>query len=110
MKKSVFLLISVMFFFILSTPVFSADMDDCTIERIGTYPGWENTELNRGDNVVFLSHPTAWSGERFFFLSSGLGTKGLATFLTAMALEKTVYVRTQSITEGSIVTIVYINK
>ena len=68
MKKSVFLLISMMFIFSLSTPVFSADIDNCTIDRIGTYPAWENIELTRGKNVVFLSHPTEWTGSRYFFL------------------------------------------
>lgn len=111
MKKSVFLLISVMFFFIFSTPVFSGNIDDCKVLRVGPYPSLADAELNRGENVVFLSHPTAWPGQRFFILSSNLGNKGLATFLTAMALEKTVYVRIEDpqYTAGSLISIVYAN-
>lgn len=111
MKKSVFFLINVMFFLILSTPVFSADMDNCTIEKVGSYAGWENIDLNRSKNVIYLSHPTEWEGTRFFFLSTTLGNEGLATALTAVSLEKTVFIRTTSsnLEQGSIISIIIVN-
>jgi hypothetical protein len=114
MKKSTILLIGTLFFLFLSTAAYSADIDGCTVERVGAYPGLQNTELGRSGYPVFLSHPD-WSTTRMFYLSEDLGTAGLATILTAMSLEKTILVRigataAASASAGSIITVIYVNK
>jgi hypothetical protein len=109
MKKSTILLIGTLFFLFLSTAAYSADIDGCTVERVGAYPGLQNTELGRSAYPVFLSHPD-WTGTRMFYLSDDLGTPGLATILTALSLEKTVWVRSSSSAAGGIISIIYVNK
>lgn len=114
MKKINVLLISIFFILTLTTKAFSVDVDGCTVERVGPYPAIANSDLNRGKVVVFLSHPTKWDGQWYFFLTPDIEKEGLATFLTAMALEKTVLVRVGTsaaapLENGGIISVVYAN-
>ena len=92
----------------------AGDLSGCTIEKVGAYPGLSNEPLGRSGFPVFLSYPS-WpeaSRTRMFYLSYDLGQAGLATILTAMSLEKTVWVRisTPDNSAGGIISIIYVNK
>ena len=115
MKKSILFLIFTISVLMISAPVFSADLDGCTITRIGAYPGLINADLNRSGYPVFLSHPSWPETSRMFYLSADLGDGGLATLLTAFSLEKPIWVRIGPSAEasadpGSIITVIYVNQ
>ncbi len=86
-KKIMYVLIGIMLAFPITffatKDVSAATVDGATIDRIGFFPGI--TEYS--DILVFLDDPTdtQWEGTRMFFLSSDLGTRGLAVLLTAMS-------------------------
>jgi hypothetical protein len=112
MKRIRKLIVSVMFLTGLSiliplTSVYAFDCPSAQIIRVGVYPG-DGTADGFFIQLDDLSD-VGWVGVRSFYLSPQLGKTGLATVLTALSLEKTMWVRIVDTTPGSLVTIVYIN-
>jgi hypothetical protein len=109
-KMSVALMIGVICFILLAIPtIASADVDlaVASIGRVGVVTTIEGPVVQLYDvNGVIWAKGTM----RQFYLSPTIKNTGLATILTALSLEKTVWVRIAGTgAQGSLITIVYIN-
>ena len=62
-------------------------------------------------NLTDMSATPKWTGSRQFFISDTIGNSGLATALTALSLEKTVWVVIADPgTSGSLIKNIYVSK
>ncbi len=104
------LLLSICLFIVLTGASFASDHSSCVINKIGVHPGVENESISRSGYPIFLTcSDIAGTSPIMFYLSYDMGEAGLATALTAMALEQSVWARTTSDTAGGLVTILYLN-
>jgi hypothetical protein len=88
--------------------VYAFDCANAKVVKIGVYPG-DGTADGFFIQLDDLSD-AGWVGVRSFYLSPQLGKTGLAVVLTALSMEKTMWVRLVDTTPGSLATIVYINE
>lgn len=113
MKKTMNLFLACGVVFALSvTNVLAADLDGAIIQRIGVNPGVATTTTS--SNIIFVKHAsiTPTGGTLQCILSSDLGDAGLATALTALSLDKSVWLRVGSVdsTKVTTATIMYLTK
>lgn len=95
----------------ISAPA-KADVDVALakIERLGPDPRFESTSSGYMVQLSDVGGSPAWQGVRQFYLSSELGSTGIATLLTAFSLNETVWVRIAGTAEaGSLITIIFVN-
>jgi len=109
-KMSVALMVGIICFMLFAIPtIASADIDlaVASVARVGVATTVEGPVIQLYDvNGVFWAKNTM----RQFFLSPEIKNTGLATLLTALSLEKTVWVRIAGTgAPGSLITIIYIN-
>ena len=83
------------------------DCKQCTITRLGMFPGQFGT--TDGFLVQVEDAAGEWSGPRTFYLNDTLGKAGWATVLTAYSMGKTLWLRLVDTKAGSLITIVHIN-
>lgn len=82
------------------------DVSIARIVKVGYNAAMEGATVQLED---MRANP-AWTGVRQFYLSAGLGNRGLATLLTAYSLQKTVWVRIEDPGDpGSLISVIYIN-
>ena len=102
------------------TSVSFADPGDCSsaeIMMIGSAPGYGGAGSD-GIKVSLKNKSghtvgTDWNNntERMFFLTDDLGDRGLAILLTAMSLDKPVWVRIAGNAEvNSLISVIFLNK
>ena len=93
--------------FILPAIATAYDCAQCTITRLGMFPGQFGT--TDGFLVQVKDAAGEWTGPRTFYLNDTLGKAGWATVLTGYSLGKTLYLRIVDTTPGSLITVVHIN-
>jgi hypothetical protein len=111
-KKMSVMLVAMLAFFCLTVSVSSAiDCAEATITKIGFNSAYDNATTS-GTVIQLTCAGTAWSGTVSvqFYLTKAAGDQGLATLLTAFAMDKPVWVRTSGATGGSLLQIVYVNR
>ena|SRR5688572_16185750 len=87
----------------------AADVDVAVarIYRVGIDPRFAGPMVQ----LIDESPNPRWSSDRQFYLHPSLGNAGLATLLTAMTLDKTLFVRIlDNGIEGSLISIIFINE
>ncbi len=82
----------------------------CKITQIGEFPGIADQTKNRSGSRIMLDDTTdtLWTGSRYYYISWDMAEKGTATALTAMSLDKDVWVRLTTANQGGLVTIMFI--
>jgi hypothetical protein len=91
--------------------VTAADCGNARVTQPGIYPALQSGGAS--SYIAFfecLDAVPAWSGPRQFVLSTDLGDAGYATLLTALALDKNVWIRVESVVARSLATIIYLNE
>ena len=106
MKKSIVLVICLLVFGALGVS-FAGDHNNCVVNKVGVYPALEDSSVSRSGYPIFITCP-GFSHSVMFYLSSDMGEAGLATALTAIALQQSVWVRTTTDSAGGLVTVMYL--
>lgn len=85
----------------------AADCPDVKVNLIGIDPRFEGPMVM----LVDVGGSPAWTGPRQFYLSAELGNAGLATLLTAVALDQAVFVRIAdpNAAETSLISIIFLS-
>lgn len=98
-KKSIVLSVLVVCLLTFSSAVFAAEIAKAQIIRTGV----------QGTHVIVQVKGDGVTGSPVFYLNPEKQDEQLAVILTALSLEKTVWMRTAGDAGGSLVTIVYVN-
>ena len=109
-KKIFFMMVLVMvailsFIIIPSTANATANIPVAQIKQIGTILSGGVAKI-----VVKIADGSAtpqFTGDRQYFLHPDLGNQALATLLTAFSMDKTVWLRVESLDALSLITIIY---
>ena len=109
MSISIVFMVTALSLCILPSTVSAASYDcaECTITRLGMFPGKFGT--TDGFMVQVEDAAGAWTGSMTFYLDDSLGKAGWATVLTGYSMGKTLWLRIADTTPGSLITIVHIN-
>jgi hypothetical protein len=86
------------------------DCASATVKTIGVFPALAVGAASQYIGTFTCNDATpAWGGDVQYILSTDLGESGYATLLTASSLKQTVYIRVESPTWRSLVTLMYLN-
>ena len=83
-----------------SSIAFATDIPAATVKQVGPY----------GSSIKVMVSGAPLSGDTQFILLPSKEDEQLAVILTALSLDKTVWMRTVADTPGSYVTVVYVNQ
>lgn len=91
---------------------FAGDHSSCVIKKLGVFPSLASPALSRSGYPIFLSCSDIHGSDQqvMYFLGEDMGNPGLATALTAFALNKSVWVRITSDAPGGLISVMYLSQ